>query len=274
MPRGFWELRISPRPVAARPSRHRLFAPAHQSVCWFSRYITEPCGRQPVFVGRVLCIDDTDQIAVLMNKARSTLHATTPHAFSDSRLPDSTHRAPRLLSTATLTCRGVRRCSTRVRGLTQHLPTADHGSDSPTRSRIGNRRGNRHSHGLMHKAVWRTHGASIRPLCPVEAWVCHTHFQLQRPANGLPTQSGRFLQSPFDGALRPGAVDAWQSRRDRLRQEQWHLLRRRDPDVVTWAGTLIHESRHIGEKPKRRAVPAGSVFGAENTPCAFFIFHG
>jgi hypothetical protein len=35
-----------------------------------------------------------------------------------------------------------------------------------------------------------------------------------------------------------------------------------DADVITRAGTLIHESRHIGGKPHDAQFPAGSVFGA------------
>ena len=35
-----------------------------------------------------------------------------------------------------------------------------------------------------------------------------------------------------------------------------------NPDVVSRAGTLIHEARHIGNKPHNAQFPAGSVFGA------------
>jgi hypothetical protein len=35
-----------------------------------------------------------------------------------------------------------------------------------------------------------------------------------------------------------------------------------DPDVISRAGTLIHEARHIGNKPHDAQFPAGSVYGA------------
>lgn len=87
------------------------------------------------------------------------------------------------------------------------------------------------------------------------AWICHLYAEVKRwVCNAFGWVTETFC------ALWYGTLGGGQN--VTLTIQFFYPAGGGNPDVISRAGTLIHEARHIGNKPHDAQFPAGSVYGA------------